>query len=55
MLEMGHGVAAYAKGQFYARPAPIMSFGGPSRFWHLGKIYVEQWWLRRWFSHGRGG
>jgi sulfide:quinone oxidoreductase len=49
MLEMGHGVAAYAKGQFYAEPAPIMRFWGPSRFWHLGKIYVEQWWLRRWF------
>ena len=49
MIEMGHGVAAYAKGAFYAEPAPAMTFRRPSRLWHLGKIYVEQWWLRRWF------
>jgi hypothetical protein len=49
MLEMGHGVAAYAKGNFYGEPAPVITFWRPSRFWHLAKIYVEQWWLRRWF------
>jgi hypothetical protein len=46
---MGHGVAAFARGRFFGEPAPEMTFRRPSRFWHLGKIYVEQWWLRRWF------
>lgn len=49
MLETGHGSAAYARGRFYAVPAPAMTFRPPSRLWHLGKVYVEQWWLRRWF------
>ncbi len=48
MLEMGHGVAAYAKGNFYAAPVPAMTFRRPSRFWHLAKILVERRWLRRW-------
>lgn len=49
MVEMGHGVAAYAKGNFYAEPAPAMTLRSPSRFWHWTRIYVEKRWLRRWF------
>jgi sulfide:quinone oxidoreductase len=49
IIEMGDGIAAYAKGDFYAEPAPAMTFRSPSRFWHWGKIYVEKHWLRRWF------
>jgi sulfide:quinone oxidoreductase len=48
-VEMGDGVAAYAKGNFYAEPAPAMTLRSPSRLWHWGKIYFEKWWLRRWF------
>ncbi len=48
-VEMGNGVAAYAKGNFYAEPAPAMTLRSPSRFWHWSKIYVEKRWLRRWF------
>ena len=49
IIEMGHGVAAYAKGNFYAEPAPAMTMRSPSRLWHWGKIYFEKRWLRRWF------
>jgi sulfide:quinone oxidoreductase len=48
-VEMGDGVAAYAKGNFYAEPAPAVTMRSPSRFWHWGKIYFEKRWLRRWF------
>jgi sulfide:quinone oxidoreductase len=48
-VEMGDGVAAYAKGNFYAEPAPAVTMRSPSRLWHWGKIYFEKWWLRRWF------
>jgi sulfide:quinone oxidoreductase len=48
-VEMGDGVAAYAKGNFYAEPAPAMILRSPGRFWHWSKIYFEKWWLRRWF------
>jgi sulfide:quinone oxidoreductase len=46
---MGHGVAAYAAGNFYSAPAPTVTVRRPSRFWHWGRIGFEQWWLRRWF------
>ncbi len=48
-VEMGDGVAAYAKGNFYGEPAPAVTMRSPSRLWHWGKIYLEKWWLRRWF------
>jgi len=48
-VEMGDGVAAYAKGNFYAEPAPAVTMRSPSRFWHWGKIYFEKHWLRQWF------
>ncbi len=48
-VEMGDGVAAYAKGNFYAEPAPAIRLRAPGRLWHWGKIYFEKWWLRHWF------
>jgi len=46
---LGHGVAAFAKGNFYADPAPVVTLRQPSRVWYWGKIGFEKWWLRRWF------
>ena len=48
-LELGHGVAAFAKGDFYAEPNPQLRFKKPARLWHWGKIWFEKWWLRHWF------
>ena len=48
-LELGHGKAAFAKGDFYAEPDPVIRLRKPARFWHWGKIYFEKWWLRHWF------
>jgi sulfide:quinone oxidoreductase len=48
-VELGHGVAAFAKGDFYAEPNPEIRFRKPARFWHWGKIWFEKWWLRHWF------
>lgn len=47
--ELGHGAAAFAKGNFYAEPNPVVRMRKPARFWHWGKIYFEKWWLRHWF------
>lgn len=46
---MGHGVAAYAGGNFYTDPAPVINMRNPGRIWHWGKVWYEKWWLRRWF------
>jgi len=48
-LEMGHGVAGYASGNFYAAPAPQVRMRPPGRVWHWGKVLFEKWWLWRWF------
>lgn len=48
-VEMGDGIAAYATGDFYAEGAPAISLRRPGRHWHLAKVALEQYWLRRWF------
>lgn len=48
-VEMGDGVAAYATGNFYASGAPAIRLRRPSRWWHLGKVALERYWMRRWF------
>lgn len=48
-LELGDGRAAYASGNFYAEPEPVVNLKKPSRMWHWGKILFEKWWLWRWF------
>lgn len=42
-------MAAYAKGNFYAEPAPVVKMYKPGRLWHWGKVWFEKWWLWRWF------
>jgi hypothetical protein len=45
MLEMGHGVAGFASGNFYSEPSPQVKLYNPSLVWHWGKVLFEQWWL----------
>lgn len=45
MLEMGHGVAGFASGNFYGEPSPQIKLFNPGRTWHWGKVLFEQWWL----------
>lgn len=48
-LEMGHGVAGFASGNFYAVPKPVVNLKKPGRIWHWGKVAVEKWWMWKWF------
>jgi sulfide:quinone oxidoreductase len=48
-VETGDGRAAYGKGDFYAEPVPQVKLHAPGWHWHLGKIWFERSWLRRWF------
>jgi sulfide:quinone oxidoreductase len=48
-LEMGHGMAGFASGSFYAEPNPIVNLRKPGRLWHWGKVAFEKWWLWKWF------
>jgi sulfide:quinone oxidoreductase len=47
-LELGEGAAAYASGSFYGEAGPTMRLRRPGRQWHLAKIAVERYYLRRW-------
>ncbi len=48
-LEVGHGKAGFAGGNFYAKPSPLIKMRKPGRIWHLGKILFEKYWFWRWF------
>ncbi len=48
-VELGDGRAGFAKGNFYAEPAPSVSLWRPGRHWHIGKVLFEKWWLWKWF------
>ena len=48
-IETGNGRAGIGKGNFYAEPTPQVEMRGPNRFWHLGKILYEKYWLYRRF------
>jgi sulfide:quinone oxidoreductase len=47
-IETGDGKAGFGKGDFYSEPLPAVSMNKPSRRWHLGKVLLEQSWLRGW-------
>jgi len=47
-VELGHGSAAFASGDFYAPDGPAVRLRQPGRRWHLAKVAFEQYWLRRW-------
>ncbi|TAJ83085.1 MAG: NAD(P)/FAD-dependent oxidoreductase [Gallionellaceae bacterium] len=48
-IETGGGRAGIGKGNFYAEPTPQVEMRGPNRFWHIGKILYEKYWLYRRF------
>jgi sulfide:quinone oxidoreductase len=48
-IETGGGRAGIGKGNFYAEPTPQVEMRGPNRFWHVGKILYEKYWLYRRF------
>jgi sulfide:quinone oxidoreductase len=48
-IEMGRGIAGFARGNFYREPAPEVKVYHPGRHWHLAKVAFErQWWSRWW-------
>jgi len=47
-LAAGDGQAAFASDDFYAADAPRIGLRRPGRHWHLAKIAVEKFWMRRW-------
>ncbi len=48
-IELGDGSAGFAKGNFFALPAPSVKIYKPGKIWHLGKIAFEKWWFYKWF------
>jgi sulfide:quinone oxidoreductase len=44
-IETGDGRAGFGGGDFYAEPKPSVTLRGPSRRWHLGKVWFEKSWL----------
>jgi sulfide:quinone oxidoreductase len=48
-IEMGDGKAGFARGNFYAEPAPTVKMYTPGPHWHAAKVLFEKDWLRRWF------
>ena len=45
-LETGRGRAGFGSGNFYGEPVPQIRLRPPRRWWHWGKIWFEQAWLR---------
>jgi len=48
-VEMGDGQAGFARGDFYAEPAPTVKMYTPGPHWHAAKVLFEKDWWRRWF------
>ncbi len=48
-LELGNNAAGFAKGNFFAVPAPSIKIHKPGKLWHLGKVIFEKWWFYKWF------
>ena len=44
-VELGAGRAAFAEGEFYATPAPVVRLRAPGKGWHLGKVLFERSWI----------
>jgi sulfide:quinone oxidoreductase len=47
-VELGDGRAAFASGDFYAADGPRVQLRRPGPHWHVAKVALEQYWLRRW-------
>jgi len=54
-VEAGAGRAAFAVGEFFAEPDPVLALRAPGRAWHAGKVLFERSWiggrLERHFAH----
>ena len=48
-IEMGGGLAGFARGNFYAEPAPQVQMYRAGRHWHAAKVAFERNWWRTWF------
>ncbi|MDF1596322.1 MAG: FAD/NAD(P)-binding oxidoreductase [Acidimicrobiia bacterium] len=48
-VETGGGKAGFGRGDFYAEPTPQVVLRPVGRRWHLGKLFFEKNWFRRWF------
>jgi sulfide:quinone oxidoreductase len=48
-IEMGRGIAGFARGNFYAEPVPTIHAYKPGRHWHAGKIAFERHWWAQWW------
>ena len=42
-------MAGFARGNFYAEPAPVVKMRGPSYIWRWVKVWFEKRWLAKWF------
>lgn len=48
-VEIGGGAAGFARGNFYAEPAPRVRLYRPGRHWHAAKLAFERDWWKTWF------
>jgi sulfide:quinone oxidoreductase len=44
-IETGNGIAAFATGNFYAEPEPLVELRRPRRLWHWGRGLFESYWM----------
>ncbi len=44
-IEMDHRLAAFASGEFFVEPAPVVHLRPPSRPLYWGKVLFEKYWL----------
>ena len=48
-IEMGRGIAGFARGNFYAEPTPAVHAYKPGWHWHAGKVAFERHWWAQWW------
>ncbi len=48
-IEMGSGVAGFARGNFYAEPSPAVRTFRSGRHWHAAKVAFERHWWSQWW------
>lgn len=48
-IEMGGGIAGFARGNFYADPAPAVRAYRSGRHWHAAKVAFERHWWAQWW------
>ena len=48
-IEMGRGQAGFARGQFFAEPAPAVRAYRSGRHWHAAKLAFERRWWSQWW------